>query len=230
MFSRGIIFAVALQAALASATQVGPTRVSEFLETNITDHDSTLHNRAALGTAIVSNRCDHDIWLWSVDERTNKGPIKIPKRSKYSEPMRNPCNGCGISLKISNSNQLQGGKQTQFEYAIANNQIYYDISFVDCAKGNNADNCPGHAHGLRIDSPQKSCGVLNCASGAYCVHDAYYVDDPLAKMGIKAPVLGCGPGKTNMDLYFKVCSDMAPLKREVSSVAGRIVVEKEIDF
>lgn len=49
-------------------------------------------------------------------------------------------------MKISLTDRLEGGvggKITQFEYAIDNEQIYYDISFVDCANGESADMCPG---------------------------------------------------------------------------------------
>lgn len=79
--------------------------------------------------------------------------IKVPARSKWSEPFREPCEGCGISYKVSKTDQLEGGKQTQFEYAIAGGQLWYDISFVDCAKGDSADDCPGHDKGLAMDSP-----------------------------------------------------------------------------
>jgi hypothetical protein len=53
--------------------------------------------------------------------------------------------------------------------------------------------------------------VLNCASGSYCVNDAYYVDDPDLKLGIKAPVKGCAKGALSMDVVFSMCSDEAPL-------------------
>jgi hypothetical protein len=66
-------------------------------------------------------------------------------------------------LKVSRSNQLVGGKQTQFEYAIADNKIYYDISFVDCAIGKSGKNCPGWHTGLSISSPNvgSPCPALN---------------------------------------------------------------------
>jgi hypothetical protein len=78
---------------------------------------------------------------------------KVPARTRYREPKRAPPTG-GVVLKVSLSDQLQGGKQTQFEYAIGDNQIYYDISFVDCAIGESASNCPGWEGGLNMDSPE----------------------------------------------------------------------------
>lgn len=177
---------------------------------------------AAIGNAIVSNRCPYDIWLWSVDQGYSSLPIHIPARTKHSEPFRSACNGCGSSLKISKTDQLISGQQTQFEYSIADGNIWYDISFVDCAKGESASDCPGHDKGLAMDSPEHACGKANCAAGSYCPTQSYYVDFPKPKLGLADPVFGC-PGKgTGMDLYMKVCSDEAPLKR---SIAGRMTLD-----
>jgi hypothetical protein len=78
--------------------------------------------------------------------------IKVAGRSKYTEPFRTPGAG-GVVFKVSTSEQLVGGAHTQFEYAISNDQLYYDISFVDCAKGESASDCPGHDRGLAMYSP-----------------------------------------------------------------------------
>lgn len=176
----------------------------------------------ALGNAIVSNRCPYDIWLWSVDEGYSSGPIHLPARTKYSEPFRSACDGCGSSLKISRTNQLIAGQHTQFEYSIADDNIWYDISFVDCAKGSSASDCPGHDMGLAMDSPEEACGKAICAAGSYCPTQSYYVDIPKLKLGLDDPVFGCPGRGTGMDLYMKVCSDEAPLK---TSIAGRMVVD-----
>jgi hypothetical protein len=69
---------------------------------------------AAIGNAIVSNRCPYDIWLWSVNQGYSSGPIHIPARTQHSEPFRSACTGCGSSLKISKSDQLIAGHHTQF--------------------------------------------------------------------------------------------------------------------
>ena len=121
-------------------------------------------------TVVFANRCEKDIWIWSVDEgvrfrflsnsierrltwiQGSSAPIKVAGRSKYTEPFRTPAAG-GVVFKVSDTDQLVGGAHTQFEYAISNNQLYYDISFVDCAKGDSAASCPGHAQGLSIYSP-----------------------------------------------------------------------------
>lgn len=176
---------------------------------------------ATAGNAIISNRCPYDIWVWSVDQTHWSAPIHVPARSKYSEPFRSACNGCGTSMKVSKSDQLVGGAHTQFEYSIVNNQIWYDISLVDCAKGQDASACPGHDFGLAMDSPDQSCGKVDCEKGSYCPSQAYFVDTPMQKLGLQEPVFTCPGAGTGMDLYMKVCSDEAPLKR---SIAGRLAV------
>ncbi|KAF2111017.1 hypothetical protein BDV96DRAFT_500527 [Lophiotrema nucula] len=221
---------LALSAGLASAAPApapkvvpspnDPTTLSRYLA-NLTNAGELPPSRRSvtavpldargLGTATIGNRCNHDVWLWSVDQKFDSGRIRIPARSRYSETFRTPCEGCGIALKVSNTDQLLGGKQTQFEYAIKNNILYYDISFVDCAQGQGADNCPGHDRGVAIDSPVTACGPLHCAAGAFCPNDAYYVPDPLAQWGIQAPVHGCGGAGVGMEVFFKLCADDAPL-------------------
>jgi hypothetical protein len=148
--------------------------------------------------------------------------IYVPARTKYVEPIRNVCEGCGVSVKVSKSDQLMAGQQTQYEYSIANNQLYYDLSYVDCAQGESAENCPGHDRGNSIDSPDETCRDLYCGAGSYCPNEAYFVDQPLIKLGIPEPVFGCGAGDFGMDLWFNVCHENPNLKR---SVAGRLAVE-----
>ncbi|KAF1926530.1 uncharacterized protein M421DRAFT_48188, partial [Didymella exigua CBS 183.55] len=177
---------------------------------------------AALGNAVVSNRCNYDIWLWSVQQGSSSGPVQVPARSKYTEAIRSACEGCGSSLKISKSDQLVDGQQTQFEYSIADSSIWYDISFVDCANGEDASSCPGHDEGLSIVGSTSACETANCAAGSYCPTQIYYVDVPTQKLGLADPVFGCPGQGTDMDLYMDLCSGEASLKR---SIAGRIAVD-----
>jgi hypothetical protein len=173
---------------------------------------------AAAGNAVISNKCGYDIWAWSIAEGASSGAIHIPAGSDYTEAIRNSATG-GTSVKISKTSQLTGGAQTQFEYSTVGGQMWYDISFVDCASGDSADNCPGHDGGLTMDSPDGSCSPAVCAAGSYCPEQAYYVDVPTAKMGMRDPVFGC-PG-TDMDLNMVVCSG-GSAKR---SIAGRIAID-----
>lgn len=86
--------------------------------------------------------------------------------------------------------------------------LYYDISFVDCAKGNDASACPGHIAGLEIYSsnePQK-CPRVTCLGNGYCPEKAYYVDTPVSKLGLAEPVFGCDAGD-HADLVFVLCQN-----------------------
>lgn len=176
---------------------------------------------AAAGNAIINNRCNTDIWVWSVGQGSSSAAIHIPARGQYSESMRS---GSPTALKVSNTNQLQNGKHTQFEYSIVNNQLWFDISFVNCAVGDSSANCPGAAGGLAMSSPNSACGSINCGSGSYCPTQAYFVDQPMAKLGIQEPVFTCPGAGANMDLNMVVCADSQPLKR---SIAGRMLVDME---
>jgi hypothetical protein len=118
-------------------------------------HHHSIETRQVGGNAVLANRCYYDVWVWSVDEGSSSPPIYVPARTIYTEPKRAPAAG-GVVLKVSRTDQLLGGQQTQFEYAMSNNMIYYDISFVDCATGTTAQNCPGWDMGLNIGSPEVS--------------------------------------------------------------------------
>lgn len=174
---------------------------------------------AAAGNAIINNRCSYDIWVWSINSgSSSSSAIHIPAQSQHSEAMRS---GSPTSYKVSKSSQLVGGKHTQFEYSIINNQLWFDISFVDCAQGESSSNCPGADGGLSMSSPNSACGSVNCAAGSYCPTQAYFVDQPMIKLGIEEPVITCPSAGANMDLNMDVCSG-GSLKR---SIAGRLLVD-----
>jgi len=171
---------------------------------------------ALAGNAIISNRCPYDVWVWTVSATNWGSAVHVPSRTQHSEPLTNT----GTSLKVSNSSELVGGHHTQFEYSIAGGQIWYDISFVDCAQGNSASNCPGHDDGLSMDASNSECGTINCEAGSYCPTQAYYVPQPLLTLGINEPVFNCPASVgTDVDVYMKLCSGQDSLKR---SVAGRM--------
>lgn len=173
---------------------------------------------AAAGNAVVNNRCSYDIYVWSVGSGYGSNAIHVPARSQHTESFQ----GTGMSLKISKSDQCT--QPTQFEYSIVNNQLWYDISFVDCANGQDASACVGHAEGLSMKGSSDSCGAIDCGAGSYCPTQAYYVDQPLIKLGLEEPVYNCQGAGTDLDLYMTVCSGGETLKR---SIAGRISVDLE---
>ncbi|KAL5115001.1 hypothetical protein ACEQ8H_007110 [Pleosporales sp. CAS-2024a] len=176
---------------------------------------------AAAGNAIISNRCNYDIWVWSVQPGSSSAAIHIPARSQWSEPMHV---GSPTSLKVSKSDTLLAGQQTQFEYSIINNQLWFDLSFVNCAQGKSSANCPGADGGLSMSSPNSACGKLDCSAGSYCPTQAYFVDQPMLKLGIQEPVFTCPSAGDSMDLYMRTCSGAEPLKR---SIAGRMLVDMD---
>jgi len=177
---------------------------------------------ALAGNAIIANRCSYDIWVWSIS--TGHGvpaAVRIPSRTTHSEPYT----GTSTSMKVSKTENLLAGHHTQFEYSIAAGQLWYDISFVDCANGESASNCPGHDEGLAMDASDDSCGKIDCEAGTYCPSQIYYVDQPLQKLKIAEPVFMCPKTLgTSPDLYMKVCSGEEQIKR---SVAGRMQINGE---
>lgn len=175
---------------------------------------------AAAGNAIVSNKCSQDIWIWSVGSGSSSSGIKVAAGASYSEPMRS---GSPTAIKVSNTNQLQNGKHTQFEYSIVNNQMWFDISFVNCAVGESSANCPGAAGGLAMSSPNSACGSINCQPGSYCPSQAYFVDQPMLKLGLQEPVFTCPGAGANMDLNMVTCADSSKKR----SIAGRMLVDME---
>jgi hypothetical protein len=173
---------------------------------------------ALAGKAILSNRCSYDIWVSSVGGDHETPCIHVPARTQYSEDLYST----GTSLKISTTDSIKNGEQTQFEYTIAGGKIWYDISFVNCAEGESASSCPGHAEGLSMRGSDSQCSAADCEAGSYCPSQSYYVDTPLIKLGIKEPVFDCPT--PDVDLYMTVCSGEDSLKR---SIAGRVAVDLE---
>jgi hypothetical protein len=123
------------------------------------------------GNAIITNRCNYDIWIQSVHAPYGGNMTHVPARSKYSEPF----SYAPTSVKVSKTLSIVSGEQTQFEYNIVSNQTWYDISFVDCAKGPqgasgsfDASSCPGHNEGLAMDVTDSIYGKIDYDTGAYC--------------------------------------------------------------
>jgi len=176
---------------------------------------------AFAGKVVLTNRCDYDVYVWSVGANHNDGPMKVSARDQREEPFYNT----GTALKISDSTELLNGQHTQFEYSLAGGQLWYDISFVNCAQGEGASSCPGHADGLKMWGSDSKCGQADCAPGSYCPSQSYYVDQPLIKLGIDEPVFSCPLSLgSNVDLYMVVCTNKPSLKR---SIAGRVAVDLE---
>jgi hypothetical protein len=117
---------------------------------------------AVARNAIIANRCKYGIWVQSVQGPKWGWLIKNPARRRYTDLLSN----ASTSMKISKTPTIVADKHTQFEYAISNNQIWYDISFVDCAVGCSAANCPGHADGVGVYASNDKCGKIDCNAGS----------------------------------------------------------------
>jgi len=176
---------------------------------------------AAIGNSIVSNRCSHDVYVSSVSQNIAAPMVNIPARTQWKQPF-NACEGCATSLKISNTDQIVAGAHTQLEYTITAGQLWYDISLVDCATGQSGQDCPGWDKGLAINTTESACGTTQCQGSTFCTASAYFVDQPLIKLGTPEPVFTCPGAGLGMDLVYTLCSDEAPMKR---SIAGRLSID-----
>ncbi|KAH7134954.1 hypothetical protein B0J11DRAFT_148649 [Dendryphion nanum] len=195
MFSKLFVIAAALQACLAAPHGA---KHHQHPQLNTTE---PLVARAGLGNAIINNRCSYDVWMWPVNQNYAGSAIKIAAGSQHSAPAL-ACENCGTSMKISKTSTLTSGAQTQFEYTFGGGMVWYDISFVDCAKGNDASSCPGHSEGLVMAASDSSCPTASCSAGAYCPEKIYYVDQPLLKLGIAEPTFACSQG---VDVVSTLC-------------------------
>ncbi|KAF2657717.1 hypothetical protein K491DRAFT_714182 [Lophiostoma macrostomum CBS 122681] len=168
--------------------------------------------------ARIHNNCPYDVYLWSVDADHNPlTPLHMQPGQWQHEPFRYISDTSGVAYKISRDSTLRGGiggNHMHFEYAIRDNQIYWDISFVDCAKdatlqGGNADGCVGHERGIRINTAVQGDGYIgvHCLPNTFCLDDAYYISDPDKDWGHKAPVKGCPKGVLTSDMYATLCYD-----------------------
>ncbi|KAI1333878.1 hypothetical protein F5Y15DRAFT_430332 [Xylariaceae sp. FL0016] len=176
------------------------------------------------GNAIVVNNCAKPMYLWSVDADKTSAVHKLAANGgRFSEQMHAPSSG-GVSMKV--HGDKNGGvvpacdphryscKLTQFEYTLAKAQgkVYYDISFVNCAHGKNAGNCPGHAGGVKVHCTNGKCPVRKCDAGAFCPHEVYYhCGDPC---NTPDPTKAT---KLSRNLVFTLCSGGGSSKREVDN-------------
>lgn len=118
----------------------------------------------------------------------HEGPlIKVPARSPYRRQFKTSYNlpgnrvcidNCGVTYKITKGPEHHGGiggNELQFEYSTKSGVLYYDISFVDCAKDltyrwGDANNCPSWAEGIQIQGPSNwGCKTLECHPYETCM-------------------------------------------------------------
>jgi len=105
---------------------------------------------------------------------------RVPIIIRYDIPSQHTTceNNCGVAYKVATVPELHpfpNGNQVQFEYSTKDGIMYYDISFVDCAKNlghrsGDAIDCPGWNFGTQIDG-QKSfnCRTMTCPARNMCM-------------------------------------------------------------
>lgn len=86
---------------------------------------------SAVGNAIVTNHCNHPVYLWSVGGSI--GPKKTIAAGKtYTEQLHHDSASGGIALKITtvDNGLYNGSPQTNFAYTLDPGSVWYDLSDV----------------------------------------------------------------------------------------------------
>ncbi|KAI9368217.1 hypothetical protein BJX61DRAFT_233852 [Aspergillus egyptiacus] len=88
-------------------------------------------NETTLGHAVVSNRCDIPIYLWSVGERISPQVVLQPDQ-EYSEIYRRDPKTGGVAIKITTVKDglYASSPQTVFAYNLVDEVVWYDLSDV----------------------------------------------------------------------------------------------------
>ncbi len=168
--------------------------------------------------ARVHNRCNYDVYLWSVykgDGCPTDEMVTLKKGETYQENYQDPKGGdVGVSIKISKSQKCKGNDITQLEYFIQKNSPgfnynYLDVSYVDCP-ANDAD-CPTRQEGYHLSVGSQTgavkasaantwCPVMSCNGPASCNKISYVLPDDVQTKT-------CEPDQ-NMDFYM--CGENGP--------------------
>lgn len=119
---------------------------------------------SALGQAVVENKCDFPVYLWSVSDQVNPMQTLDANSGNYSESYRTNADGGGISIKISRDQSQD--TVTQFEYTLTNT-LWYDVS--------NINGYPFQDWGLTLVPSEDGCPNVLCAAGVAACSDAYNV-------------------------------------------------------
>ncbi|KAF1994915.1 hypothetical protein P154DRAFT_612566 [Amniculicola lignicola CBS 123094] len=162
------------------------------------------------GKISVFNNCPQDFNLWSIPNPDSSTPITLPAGYVYIEhPRTGPNNTGGISIKITSSSaDTLAAPHTQLEYTLADNKVWYDISFIDCVKktvaGEPSDGseCPGHGEGVQVVGGGK-CEMLACQGGEYCPEEAYF--EPEGGYKPISPNKACG---VEEGVAFELCAGL----------------------
>ena len=111
-----------------------------------------------VGTANIMNRCNFEIYVWSVtNEPNNIINTLAPNSGFYSEEYRLNSNDEGISLKIATVSVDTVITQLEYTYHLDNPNVYYDVS--------NINGYPFEEWGLTLFSSIPTCLTVSCDPG-----------------------------------------------------------------
>lgn len=186
--------------------------------------------------ARVHNRCNYDVYLWSVykgDGCPTSEMVTLKKGETYQENYQDPKGGdVGVSIKLSKTQQCKGDDITQLEYFLQKNSPgfnynYLDVSYVDCPA--NDASCPTRQEGyylsvgsqtgaVKASAANTWCPVMSCNDAASCNKMSYVLPDDVQTKT-------CEPDQ-NMDFYM--CGGEAPGEEseEPASSAAPSTTEK----
>lgn len=122
---------------------------------------------SALGTAIVHNQCDFDVYLWSVSDTAGSMQTLSANGGEYSEAYQNNPDGGGISIKV--GRDTTGFNITQYEYTLQSGSLWYDLSLIN--------GYPFVEFGVSIIPSDTTCSSVICPAGLELCAAAYMVPD-----------------------------------------------------
>lgn len=174
--------------------------------------------------ARIVNRCDYDVYLWSVfkgDGCPTDQMVVLKSGESYAENYdEDAATNVGISIKLSKTKQCKDGSLTQLEYYRALNKPeefrfnYLDVSYVDCENGD----CPTRQDGYYLvagDQQGKAkasaantwCPILSCSDQTTCDSMSYVLPDDVQTKTCQL----------NASINFYMCGSEAPNGDDSSS-------------
>ena len=82
------------------------------------------------GTAVVHNKCQFHVWLWSFDGIQAVPAHKLTPGAMFAESYRQGQNGGGISIKIARGDNPYTNPIEQLEYKV-DSTLWYDLSEIN---------------------------------------------------------------------------------------------------
>ncbi|KAF1958009.1 hypothetical protein CC80DRAFT_38378 [Byssothecium circinans] len=160
--------------------------------------------KASSGRVTLKNNCDYKV---SVKPFPGFGCScgeggDVEAGASWNDTLTD-CAGGNTSLKVYKEGV---SKPMQFEYGLSSNNVWYDMSFIDCvASGHDFSACAGGGWAMKAND---KCHSYSCAGGAECCTQGYC--DPEATGVDPAPNAGCGPDQgytdsSELGLVIELC-------------------------